>query len=260
VAWTPDGTAGGAWAAAVDGADAVVNLSGADMAGGRWTAARKRLLRDSRLQSTSSLVTAVRAARTKPRVFVQGSAVGVYGASLDDLTLDEASPPGTDFLASMAADWEATARPVGDTCRLVFIRTGIVLSRKGGALKKMLLPFQLFAGGPVASGRQYLSWIHLDDWVGLVTWALEDEAVRGPVNASAPNPVTSAEFARALGRALHRPAWAPVPGFVLTLVFGEMAHDMLMLGQRVLPRRAMELGYRFRYERIDEAMVAAVRR
>ncbi len=259
VPWTPDGDSG-AWAGEIDGADAVVNLAGAGIADRRWTAARKQLLMDSRLQSTRSLAAAVRAAANMPPVFIQQSAIGFYGAYDNGGEFDEGSSPGSDFLAGLCVAWEAEAHPLSAMgCRVVFLRTGIVLSRKGGALAKMLPPFRFFVGGRVASGRQTMSWIHLDDWVGMVLWAIGNSAVRGPVNATASNPVTNAEFARAIGRALHRPSWAPVPAAVLKLVFGEMATDCLIRGQRVLSRRGAELGYQFRFEKVDEAVAAAIR-
>ena len=260
VAWTPNGEAG-PWAADIDGADAIVNLAGAGIADRRWTKARKQLLYDSRINSTRSLVAAVRAARVKPRVFVQDVGIGIYGAYANGATFDESSGFGSDFLARLCVAWEEAAQPIAaEGCRLVVMRNSIVLSRGGGALARMLPAFQFFVGGRIASGRQYMPWIHLDDWVGMTIWAIENPAVSGPINAAAPNPVTNAEFSRALGRALHRPAWAPVPAFVLNLIFGEMATDCLTLGQRALPKRAVELGYRFRFERIDEALADAVRR
>jgi uncharacterized protein (TIGR01777 family) len=259
VAWTPNGDTG-PWAAEIDGADAVVNLAGAGIADRRWTEARKRRLHDSRVLSTRSLAAAVRAARVKPRVFIQCVAVGIYGAHPNGATFDESSGPGTDFLAQLCVAWEAAAQPVAaEGCRVVILRSGVVLSRRGGALAKMLPAFHFFVGGRIASGRQYMSWIHLDDWVGMTIWTIENPAVSGPVNAAAPQPVTNAEFSRALGRALHRPSWAPVPGFVLNVVFGEMATDCLILGQRVVPARAIEMGYQFKFGHIDEALADAVR-
>jgi uncharacterized protein (TIGR01777 family) len=258
VSWSPNGEVG-AWATELDGAGAIVNLAGAGMADKRWSSARKQLLRDSRLQSTRSLAAAVRRAVSKPDVFIQASAVGYYGAYESGDEFDESSPPGSDFLARTAVDWEGEAHPVAALgCRLVFSRTGVVLSRHGGVLARMLPPFQFFVGGPIGSGRQYMSWIHLDDWVGIITWAITNADVTGPVNVTSPHPVTNAEFSRALGRALHRPSLMPVPGFALKVMFGEMAGVMLLRGQFVRPRRATELGYKFRYDRIDEAMKHAV--
>jgi uncharacterized protein (TIGR01777 family) len=259
VAWVPDGTAG-PWATEIDGAHAVINLAGAGLADKRWSPSRKAELLSSRVLSTRSLVTAVRAAAARPPVFLQGSAVGFYGLA-DEGVFDESHPPGDDFLAEMAMAWEAEARPLEALgVRLVIVRTGIVLSRDGGALAKMMLPFQFFVGGPIARGTQYLSWIHLDDWIALILWALDTPAVAGAINASAPEPVTNRDFSAAIGRALHRPSWLTVPGFALRLLVGEMADVALIGGQRVLPKRTLALGFTFRYPSIDAAMRAAVER
>jgi len=259
VSWEPDGSTGpGVWAREIDGADAIVNLAGAGMADKRWSRRRKSVLRESRVLSTRSLVAAVRAATVKPAVFVQGSAVGFYGLSGDDV-IDESFPPGQDFLGQLAVAWEAEAHPVAALgCRLVLTRNGVVLSREGGMLKKLIPPFKFFVGGPVASGRQFLSWIHRDDWLAFMTWAVETPSVSGAYNATSPEPVTNAGFCRALGRALHRPSWLPVPGFALRIVFGEMADLMLVAGQRVVPKRAADQGFSFRYPEIDAALQAAV--
>jgi hypothetical protein len=263
VVWRPDtthkmGQVSQEWAYEIDGADAIVNLTGAGIADRRWTNSRKSALRSSRILSTRQLISAVRAAKHRPAVFIQGSAVGYYGTAGDEV-LDEASPPGSDFLATLCRDWEAEGRHAEALgCRVVIVRTGIVLARDGGAIKKMLLPFQFGLGGPIASGRQYMSWIHRDDWVALVVWVLETAAVTGAINATAPAPVTNAEFSRAFGAALHRPAALPMPGFVLRLLIGEMADVALIRGQRVVPKRAQEIGFTFTYPAIDAAMAAAV--
>ena len=255
VTWHPDGSPNpGSWAREIDGADAIVNLTGAGMADRRWTRRRKDELRQSRAQPTRSLVAAIRAAAVKPATFVQGSAVGFYGAHGDEV-IDESFPPGQDFLGQLAVSWEAEAHPAAALgCRLVIVRSGVVLARGGGMLKKVIPPFQFFVGGPIASGHQYLSWIHLADWIALVTWALETSSVSGVVNATSPGPATNAEFSRALGRALRRPSWLRVPGFALRILFGEMASDMLIAGQRVVPKRAVEAGFAFKYPDIDSAL------
>ena len=259
VAWSPDGRAG-EWAREIDGADAVVNLAGEGIADKRWSAARKDALRQSRILSTRSLVAAIRAAARRPSVFVSGSAVGYYGATGDD-ALDESFPPGSDFLATLCVDWEAEAQAASALgCRVVIVRTGVVLAREGGALKQLLPPFQWFVGGPVAPGTQWMSWIHRDDWVALVAWAIANAQVAGVVNATAPNPVRNAEFSKALGRALDRPSWLPVPGLALRVLVGELADVALVRGQRVLPARASQLGFPFVYPEIDAAMRSAVRR
>jgi hypothetical protein len=258
VAWVPDGTAG-EWARDLAGADAIINLTGAGIADARWTRARKAELRSSRVLPTRSLVTAIRNAATRPAVFIQHCAVGYYGMDTGTQELDESYPPGDDFLSELAVAWEAEALPVANLgCRLVTTRTGVVLMADAGALPQMARPFRFFVGGPVASGRQYLSWIHLEDWVGLMVWLLRTPTVSGVVNVTAPQPVTNAEFSRAIGRALRRPSWAPVPAFVLRLLFGELA-DVLITGQRVIPRRAVDGGYTFRHPEIGEALIDLLR-
>lgn len=257
VGWKADGTADGTLIAAVDAADAVVNLAGAGIADRRWTTAGKRLLRDSRILPTQSLVQAVRASSSRPRIFIQGSAVGYYGATLDDTIFDESAAPGADFLGRLCADWEREAEPAAEAgCRLVYERTGIVLAREGGALPVMARPFRFFVGGPIASGHQYFPWIHVDDWVAMTLWAIDTGSVEGPLNGTAPHPVTNAEFSRELGRALRRPSWLPVPGFALKLLVGEFAEDGLIKGQRVIPARAIEMGFRFSYADVQKALSA----
>jgi uncharacterized protein (TIGR01777 family) len=260
VTWYPDGsTTPRVWSAEIEGAGAIINLAGAGIAERRWSRRRKEVLRSSRVLATRSLVAAVRAASVKPSVFLQGSAVGFYGNTGDE-ALDESFPPGADFLGSLCVAWEAEAHPAAALgCRLVFLRTGIALAREGGALKKLIPPFRFFVGGPIASGRQYMSWIHRADWIAMVTWALETPAVSGAVNATAPTPVRNADFSRALGRALHRPSWLRVPAFALRLIVGEMADHGLVTGQRVVPKRALELGFQFQYPEIEAAMKAAVK-
>jgi uncharacterized protein len=252
--WNPDGTTG-AWAAEIDGAGAVVNLAGESIAGKRWTAAQKRRILESRVHATRSLVNAILAAGTPPSVFVSGSAVGYYGPRGDE-KIPEATPPGSDFLADVCVQWEAEAQRAKAATRLVLMRTGLVLARDGGALPQMLPPFQFGAGGPVGSGRQYWPWIHRADWVALVQWAVRTTSVAGPTNGTAPNPVTNAEFARALGRAMHRPAFMPAPAFALKLLLGEMAESLLLSGQRAVPERPEQLGFTFRYRTVDEALGA----
>ncbi len=250
VGWQPNGESG-PWAHVVHGADAVINLAGESIADLRWTPQRKALLRDSRILATKSLVVAIAAAKAPPRVFVSGSAVGYYGPCGDE-PLTEDSRAGDDFLANLCVDWETEARRATTSTRLALLRTGIVLERAGGALAKMITPFRLFAGGPIGSGRQYMSWIHRLDWLEMVRWIVDNAQVTGPVNATAPHPVTNRHLSRALGRALHRPALVPAPGFALKIVLGEMA-ESLVTGQRVLPERAKSLGFHFRYPEIEQA-------
>jgi uncharacterized protein (TIGR01777 family) len=255
VPWTPNGEAGD-WASEADGADVVVNLAGEPIARTRWTAAQKARILESRIHATRSLVAAIGRAAAPPGVLVSGSAVGYYGPC-GEAILDEGAPAGTDFLAEVCVRWEAEAgRASTSRTRVVAIRTGLVLERDGGALARMLLPFNIGAGGRVGSGRQYWPWIHRDDWIALVRWAIEAKTITGAVNATAPRPVTNAEFTRALGQALRRPALLPAPPFALRLVLGEMADALLLSGQRAIPAKAERAGFVFRYPRLDEALRA----
>jgi uncharacterized protein (TIGR01777 family) len=258
VAWTPDGSVG-PWASIISGAAAVINLAGESIAARRWTAAQKQRIRDSRLLATRSLAGAIERAPTPPAVFISGSATGYYGPLGDGIATEE-HPPGTDFLARVAVDWETAAMGAQARTRVVCVRTGLVLAREGGALPKMLPPFRVGAGGPVGSGRQYWPWIHQRDWIDLVRFAIRHAAVTGPLNATAPAPVTNAEFARALGRALRRPAWLPAPAFALKLLLGEMAEALLLSGQRAVPAKAERLGYAFTFRQLDDALRAILRR
>jgi len=254
VTWTPDGTANGLWTSPCSGADVIVNLAGESIAAGRWTPRRKMQLRDSRILATRSLARFIAESEQPPAVFVSASAIGIYGDRGSD-TLTESARPGRGFLAELGTAWEQEALAVqGDRTRVVLLRTGIVLDPREGALAKMLLPFRLFAGGPFGSGRQFMSWIHRDDWVSLARWAAETPGLRGPLNLTAPNPVTNADFARSLGRALGRPAVLPAPGFALTLALGEMAGPLLLYSQRVVPARALEGGFRFAHPDLDKAL------
>lgn len=237
----------------IDGAGAVINLTGAGIADERWTAARKAVLRDSRLSVTHAVAEACARAASKPKVLISGSATGYYGSSLD-ARFDESSPAGTDFLAQLCASWEQEARAVETPgIRCVLIRTGLVLGRTGGLLKKMAPPFKMFVGGPVGSGRQWMSWIHLDDWIGMVRLAIADDAIRGPMNLVAPQPVTNREFSHALGHALHRPSVMPLPEFAVRLMFGELADATLLASQHVTPAAA-SASYQFKFPALREAL------
>jgi uncharacterized protein (TIGR01777 family) len=245
------------WAHVLDGADVVINLAGESIAAKRWTDRQKRRLRDSRIHSTRAIARAVQAAPSPPSLLVNSSAVGYYG-SRGDTRLVERSSPGDDFLSKLAVEWEAEANQArGPRTRVVLLRSGVVLERNGGALPRMLLPFRFFAGGRVGTGEQYLSWIHRSDWLALVTWLL-DQHEEGPFNLTAPEPVTNAAFAETASRALGRPAWLPVPAFALRLMLGEMADALLLGGQRVIPQRALELGFQFQYPTFDSALRATV--
>jgi len=242
---------------AVGAADALVNLAGEPIAG-RWGPARKEAILQSRVNATRALVDAAEAAAQRPGVLVSASAVGYYGARDDEL-LDETAGPGTGFLAEVCQAWEheaSRAETLG--LRVVRLRIGMVLAGDGGALARMLPPFRAFVGGRLGSGQQWMSWIHRGDLTGLVVEAVANEGYRGAVNATAPQPVRNREFVAALGRVLVRPATVPVPGVVLRLALGEMA-DMLLTGQRVLPRAAERLGYRWQYPEVLGALRASVR-
>ncbi|MBM3820479.1 MAG: TIGR01777 family protein [Acidimicrobiia bacterium] len=253
VGWNP-ATIAGPWALAVEAADAVINLSGESIAGARWTRSRKAALRASRLDATRGLVAAMTQGSRTPAVFLNASAVGIYGPH-DDEEVTEATPPGDDFLSSLAQEWEAAALAAATSSRVVLLRTGIVLDREGGALAEMAMPFSFMAGGPLGTGRQWMPWIHRDDWIAMVTWALTTAAVSGPLNLTAPNPVTNREFAQTLGRALRRPSFMPAPAFALRLVLGEMA-TMILTGQRVLPAKALALGFQFQHPTLAQALQA----
>jgi uncharacterized protein (TIGR01777 family) len=255
VTWQPDGTAG-KWAEAVDGADAVVNLAGESIAEGRWTPARKAALTESRLLSTRSLIAAINLAKARPPLLLSGSAVGYYGPRGDE-PVTETESASDDFLGRLALEWEHSAQAAesGGT-RVVLVRTGLALERDGGALKAMLLPFQLCVGGPLGSGTQYWPWIHRADWIALMRFLLVHPNVQGPVNATAPVPVTNEEFSRTLARVLGRPCLFRAPASVLRLAMGEMADALLLSGQRVVPTRARELGFRFTYETLEPALRA----
>ena len=253
--WDPDG--GPAPAEAFAGRDGVVHLAGENIAQ-RWSKDAKRRILASRELGTRNVVAGMAAAEPRPRVLVSSSGVGYYGFRGDEPVAEDAAA-GDDFLAGVVRAWEREADRAAEAgARVVKIRTGVVLDAHGGALSKMLFPFKAGVGGPVAGGRQYLPWIHLDDVVGMMVAALEDERWSGPVNATAPDPPTNAEFSKALGRALHRPAVAPVPALALRALYGEMA-DLVVHGQRAIPRRALELGYAFRHPDLDEALETTLR-
>jgi uncharacterized protein (TIGR01777 family) len=244
--------------AALAGAGAVVHLAGENVAQ-RWTESAKRAIRESRVLGTRNLALGIEAlAETeRPKVLVSGSAIGYYGAHGDE-PIDEESPAGEDFLAQTCAQWEAEAEKITRLgVRVVKVRTGVVLDSEGGALAKMLPPFKLGVGGPVASGRQYISWIHTDDVLGIVLAALDGDQWRGAINATAPEPQRNRDFSKALGRALHRPSLLPVPGAALRLMYGDMA-QIVTEGARVLPAKALVLGYEFRHPQLDEALRAAL--
>ncbi len=254
---TGDPTQPGAWQDAITGCDAVINLAGASIIGQRWSADYKRVIRDSRVKSTDhcavSLAKNPQRGDGSPKVLLSASAIGYYGPHGDE-ELDESATPGNDFLAGLCIDWEKAAQPALDAdVRVVFSRTGVVLDPAGGPLKKLLLPFKLCLGGPVASGKQYMSWVHHADVTGLLLFALDRASARGPMNVTAPDPRTNKEFGKALGNALGRPAIFWTPEFMLKLALGQGA-EIITSGQRVLPKRAVEWGYQFRFPKLELAL------
>ncbi len=261
VAWDPEDLGASSLADSqgkVDGADSVVNLAGASIAGGRWTTERKMQLRSSRVRTTHALVAALEKAKVRPKVFVSASAIGIYGNRGDEI-LTEESKSGEDFLAGLAREWEAGASEAqGLGARVVLARFGIILAKHGGALPQMMRPFRFGAGGKIGSGQQWMSWVTLEDVVAIVRFALENAAVSGAVNVVAPQPVRNAEFTRELARAMHRPALFPVPAFALRLALGEMADALLLASQRVTPQRLSNLGYRFLHPDLPSSLAGVL--
>jgi uncharacterized protein (TIGR01777 family) len=251
ILWDP--TANRIDAAALEGVDAVVHLAGENIAT-RWTAQQKARIRDSRVMGTRLLSATLASLRTKPRVLVAASAVGIYGDRAAEI-LDESSPPGGGFLAGVVREWEQAAEPARRAgIRVVNTRFGVILSPKGGALAKLLLPFRLGVGGKIGSGRQWMSWIALDDVVGALQFAIFSQSLAGPVNTVAPQPVTNEQFAHTLGQVLHRPSMATVPELAVKLMFGEMGKETVLASQRVLPRALQSAGFTFRHAELGEAL------
>ena len=243
----------------LEGMDAVVHLAGESIASGRWSDQKKQAIRDSRIKSTDLLADALSNLRDPPRVLISASAIGYYGDRGDEI-LTEESAPGNDFLAGVCMDWERAVQPAAKRgIRLVEARFGVILSTDGGALKKMLTPFRMGVGGRVGDGKQWMSWIALEDVIGALRFTLSNDALSGPVNFVAPHPVTNAEFTKALGHALSRPTIFPIPAFGARLAFGEMADALLLASQRVVPARLQQAGYQFRYSSLAESLRAALR-
>ena len=251
VYWSPPQE--GVWEKELEGTDAVINLAGESIANKRWSRDQKRKIRESRTESTKALIDGIQKARRKPPVFLNASAVGYYGPRGEE-EINEDAGAGHDFLAETCKAWEAEALGAENLgIRSIRLRIGIVLEKGGGALAKMLPPFKLGLGGPLGTGRQWMSWIHRKDLIALIHFLLENKDARGVYNATAPHPVTMLEFAGTLGRVLHRPAFFPVPGFALKILLGEMA-DMLLTGQRVLPKRVLWAGYSFKFSSLEPAL------
>ncbi len=238
---------------AFNGVDGIINLMGEGIADKRWDEAQKQKIYESRIVSTQKLLDVIKELPVKPKVMVSTSAVGVYGDRQDE-EISEESAVGNDFLAGVCKDWEREANKASELgMRVAIIRTGVVLGRGGGALKKMLPIFKLGAGGPVGSGQQYMSWIHVDDLASMYVEALKNDTIKGPLNGTAPYPATSKDFAKTLGKTLHRPAFAPAPAFAIKLAFGEMS-DVLLKGQKVLPLKFKEKKFRYRYPTLEMAL------
>ncbi|MEG4349297.1 TIGR01777 family oxidoreductase [Microcoleus sp. LAD1_D5] len=250
VAYTP--AESGDWQKSITGCDAVVNLAGVPIAEERWTQARQQAILDSRRLTTAKLVEAIVNANPRPSVFVSASAIGYYGTS-ETAEFDETSPAGDDFLAAVCKDWEAAAQPAKNAgTRLAILRLGIVLGM-GGALAKMLPPFKLFAGGPIGTGKQWFSWVHREDVVDLILYALQNPQVEGVLNATAPNPVRMNELCQTLGEVLQRPSWLPVPSFALEMLLGDGA-KLVLEGQKVLPKQTLASGFQYQYPTLKLAL------
>jgi len=252
VRWDAKTPAG--WAGEADGALAIINLAGENVASGRWSKMRKSRILQSRIDASKAVIETIKQLKNKPRVVIQASAIGYYGPR-EDQQLDETSMPGKGFLASVCRDVENSTEEIeGLGVRRVVIRTGIVLGRDGGALAKLITPFRFYLGGHLGSGRQWFSWIHLEDQVAAIKFLMENENLQGVFNLTAPQPVTMKEFCKILGKVLHRPAWLNVPGFAARLALGEMADEMLLAGQRVLPNRLLDTGFDFKYANAEQAL------
>ena len=242
----------------LEGIDVVVHLAGENVSGLRWTDEKKKAIRDSRIQGTRNVVDAISKLKNKPKTFIASSAIGFYGERGDE-EMTETSPPGDNFLAGVCKEWETESRRAEDAgIRTVLLRTGIVLSKDGGALSTMLLPFKMGVGGVVGSGKQWMSWISLIDEVAIINFCIENESIRGAVNAVAPDPVTNAEFTKTLGEVLYRPTFLPLPEFAVSMIFGEMGDALLLASTKVLPKRLEDAGFEFKFPNLKEAIDHAV--
>jgi len=249
-----DGRTTGSWYKQANGAFAIINLAGENVASGRWNESKKAGILHSRLDSSRAVLEVIKQADKKPTVVILASAIGYYGSRQDEL-LEETSTPGKGFLANLCRRVESYAEEIeGVGVRCVVIRTGVVLGRDGGAFAKLVKPFRFFLGGHLGSGRQWFSWIHLEDEVKAIKFLLENEHHKGVFNLTAPEPVTMKEFCKILGKVLHRPAWLNVPALAARLAFGEMADEMLLSGQKVLPKRLLNTGFDFKYTNVEQAL------
>jgi uncharacterized protein (TIGR01777 family) len=249
-----DGQSAQGWGQLADGADAIINLAGENLSGGRWSKEMKQKIRQSRTRAGKAVMEAISAAVVKPKVLVQSSAVGYYGTDTGDKAITESASPGNDFLSKVCFDWEAsTAAATRMGVRRPVLRTGVVLANEGGAFPKLLLPFKLFAGGPLGNGKQWLSWIHIEDEVRAIQFALTNEQAEGPLNLAAPNPVTNSEMAKKIGEVMGRPSFVPAPGFAIKMALGEMS-VLVLQGQRAVPAKLQALGFQFKYETIEPAL------
>lgn len=259
IQWNPDTGFADADLAKLEGLDAVVHLAGESISALRWNDEKKKAIRDSRVFGTRSIIEALDKLERKPKTFISGAAIGFYGDRGDEV-MTESSPAGKTFLAEISKEWEAESRRAEDLgIRTVLLRTGIVLSKDGGALATMMTPFKLGVGGVVGSGKQWMSWVSLDDVVGIINFALENESVRGAINVTAPNPVTNEEFTKTLGSVLYRPTFLPLPEFAVHMVFGEMGDALLLDSTRVVPKRLLDAGYDFKFTDIKTALEHAVK-
>jgi uncharacterized protein (TIGR01777 family) len=250
-----DGRTTGSWLTAANGAFAIINLAGENIASGRWTESKKAGILHSRLDSVRAVIEAIKQMVKKPTVVIQASAIGYYGPRQNE-QLDEESTPGKGFLASVCRRIENCAEEIRDQgVRCIVIRTGVVLGRDGGAFEKLVKPFRFFLGGHLGSGRQWFSWIHLDDEVAAIKFLMENESRKGVFNLTAPEPVTMKQFCKTLGKVLHRPALMKVPAFAAKLAFGEMANEMLLSGQKVLPKRLLNTNFNFKYTNVKQALI-----
>jgi uncharacterized protein (TIGR01777 family) len=247
-----DGKNEGPWTEYIPEAEAVINLAGASIGEQKWTEERKKIIRSSRMSTTSILSKVINSSSNPPKVFISGSAIGYYGNRGDE-ELTEDSRPGNDFLAKLCVDWEAEANKAAANTRVVNIRTGVVQDAKGGSLMEMLPLFKAYMGGPLGSGKQWFSWVHIADEVGIILWAVKNNQANGPYNLASPNPVTMKEFAKSLGNAINRPSWLKVPEIAIRAKLGEAAGSLLA-SQRVYPKRALEMGYDFKYPNVKLAL------